>query len=705
MKIGKIAAVLLSLCVSASAQIGGGIGGGGGGGATKTPVDDTGRTVTNIVDMGINREVSSPPAAGLGGRDFSDASWFLRFREDAAYVTSDLLEWATPIFQDKWYDSGQLFGSQSLYYGRFDLALWYDNGVNRWIISSTGAGSTAGTSWQSTVQGTFGITGPYEGILPAAGSIGGSLELSVTSDYDVRGGYITGDWISTNTPTRPDHIVNKRYADEIVAANTELSENIMAFTIPLNPEFSAGRAQSFFLEDSLAAFTRVVDLTAYVTPDYAPLLQNWQIQVQGPPLLVQAYPTFYSYPDLFYEIRDSAGISADPYVVNIFSPQGGIPQKWTDYELKVVEVDDSSYAWTNDSIRYFFSTMGVAGGEPFDADTYGDVDAEVYVVDSSPRILNGGFDATFNPRAEVEWGRYKNTGPGTQTLTNVLKRADEVIGEVIHYAVSPTFQSGDWMARTNHNILRASYLRYDQIGPEMNTDNTTEKWRPVDIVWQPTGKTGATPPNYEAINFGSPLFNGVYEWQGKNYGALGGNGKRDYWKHSTEAPPRYLIQDDASGYYLLQDSAGLQNGTNKAYTSACYLIVDSDPRFGQWIFGQGSCGQSQAGQFYIEGTAPSPLVKVFEITDCFQGDSAYYGDYSEDGTFNGKIKYVKMPDSSRTLYWSTSNNRWQIGPTTALFDYWDFTGNVGPYPEPNCSYNDVPGNFLTLTFEPGYPPP
>lgn len=49
MKLGRIAAVFLSLCFSASAQIGGGIGGGGGEGGGGVPVDA--RNVTNIVNM------------------------------------------------------------------------------------------------------------------------------------------------------------------------------------------------------------------------------------------------------------------------------------------------------------------------------------------------------------------------------------------------------------------------------------------------------------------------------------------------------------------------------------------------------------------------------------------------------------------------------------------------------------------------------
>jgi len=173
------------------------------------------------------------------------------------------------------------------------------------------------------------------------------------------------------------------------------------------------------------------------------------------------------------------------YYIRIEIPlnPGGYPGTWTDYELKILFVTNSVESWPLNTLVYYYQTMG----DPWDGvdnhqETLGDRDARVYYVDD------------YNASDVRKWMLYQNVTEGVidiQSLALQFISLNTVVETVLHFpshdGCSVPWETWQW--KQNEHNLRAVFVRYNSLGPEMNHNSTLQKWNPVTIDWVPKRKS------------------------------------------------------------------------------------------------------------------------------------------------------------------------------------------------------------------------
>ena len=167
---------------------------------------------------------------------------------------------------------------------------------------------------------------------------------------------------------------------------------------------------------------------------------------------------------------------ADYMEIEIPLNPAGSPGNWTDFELKIFDVEDSRDEFNDDHLVYYYQTMG----DPWDGNnkSFGDTNALVYFIDD-----HNAFPT--EDRGILKWSCYTDPTPGIVDSTSIadqLVDPDSVIDNVI---IEPSHQCfinyRTWQSITN-NHLRASFVRYDALGAETNSAGL-QRWHPVRINW------------------------------------------------------------------------------------------------------------------------------------------------------------------------------------------------------------------------------
>jgi hypothetical protein len=164
-----------------------------------------------------------------------------------------------------------------------------------------------------------------------------------------------------------------------------------------------------------------------------------------------------------------------PYLKIELNP-GGSPGNWTDFEVKIFNVTNSVQVWDNSVLVYHYQTMG----DPWDnPGSYGDTNAQVYFVDD--------YDAfPTETRGILKWSIYTNETAGIDVLSisDQLQSTDSVIDYAyIWPSTNCVIDWSTWQSFTNAQNLRASFVRFDSVGPEMNAASTKQRWNAVEIQW------------------------------------------------------------------------------------------------------------------------------------------------------------------------------------------------------------------------------
>jgi hypothetical protein len=148
--------------------------------------------------------------------------------------------------------------------------------------------------------------------------------------------------------------------------------------------------------------------------------------------------------------------------------------KWTNFEIKISMVTNSLQPFTQ---KYFWQSQGDPWDNP--QPQYGDIDARCYFIDD-------------HKTGDVRlWSLYTNltSGVDTMSLEDQCLSTNSLIDTVIFY---PSHDGcpvdwTTWQTYKNSHNLRASWLRYDNLGPEIN-ENGKERWQPIEPTWVPQRK-------------------------------------------------------------------------------------------------------------------------------------------------------------------------------------------------------------------------
>jgi len=219
---------------------------------------------------------------------------------------------------------------------------------------------------------------------------------------------------------------------------------------------------------------------------------DWQFSVGELYNYLNAYTNTYSVRlDDTFTIERSDGFVEGSYTnalvynmrIEIPLNPGGYPGTWTDYEFKILFVTNSVEVWTTNTLVYYYQTMG----DPWDGtdnyqEIFGDRDARVYYVDD------------YNASDVRKWMLYQNVTEGVidiQSLALQFISSNTVVETVLHFpshdGCSVPWETWQW--KQNEHNLRAVFVRYNSLGPEMNHDGTLQKWNPVAIDWVPKRKS------------------------------------------------------------------------------------------------------------------------------------------------------------------------------------------------------------------------
>jgi hypothetical protein len=146
---------------------------------------------------------------------------------------------------------------------------------------------------------------------------------------------------------------------------------------------------------------------------------------------------------------------------------GGLPGLWTDFEVKIFQVNNSDTPFAETNMVYYHQTWTNEY-----VNTIGDSDARVYYIDDHKTWGEGMY---------MRW---------TLAVTNSSIYEQRIsTNTVIESALLSVSKEGcaiDWMtwqSYTNRHNLRAAYIRYDAIGPEMNLSGTQQRWNIATINW------------------------------------------------------------------------------------------------------------------------------------------------------------------------------------------------------------------------------
>ena len=156
---------------------------------------------------------------------------------------------------------------------------------------------------------------------------------------------------------------------------------------------------------------------------------------------------------------------------------GSYPGNWTDYEIKIFEVTNTLEVWADTNMVYYYQTMG----DPWDGNntTYGDTNARAYFVDDHDAWPS-------EARGILKWSIYTNetTGIDVLSIADQLVSTASIVDSVIHSLSHGGCQVAwtNWQWYTNRHNLRASYIRYDAIGPQTNSLGVG-RWQPAILHW------------------------------------------------------------------------------------------------------------------------------------------------------------------------------------------------------------------------------
>jgi len=154
---------------------------------------------------------------------------------------------------------------------------------------------------------------------------------------------------------------------------------------------------------------------------------------------------------------------------------GGYPGNWTDYEIKIVSAPNTATEWSNANMVYWYQTMG----DPWDAPTtWGDTNASGYFVDDHDAWVG-------EDRGLIKWSIYTNATAGVDVLSiaGQLVSSNSVVETVRHSLSHNCIVDWlTWQSSTNQHNLRASFVRYDALGPQTN-EVGGEVWQPLTLHW------------------------------------------------------------------------------------------------------------------------------------------------------------------------------------------------------------------------------
>jgi len=155
---------------------------------------------------------------------------------------------------------------------------------------------------------------------------------------------------------------------------------------------------------------------------------------------------------------------------------GGFPGNWTDFEIKIEEVTNTTTEW---NMVYYWQSMG----DPWDGNntTWGDTNARCYFIDSHQASAPLSLDIR-------KQQLYTNltAGVDSTSLYSRLNHVDSRIETVLFYPSHDGCYTDwtTWQWYTNAHNLRASWVRYDALGPETNSVGN-QVWHPIKIDWVP----------------------------------------------------------------------------------------------------------------------------------------------------------------------------------------------------------------------------
>jgi len=148
----------------------------------------------------------------------------------------------------------------------------------------------------------------------------------------------------------------------------------------------------------------------------------------------------------------------------------------TDFEIKIEEVTNTTTEW---NMVYYWQSMG----DPWDGNntTWGDTNARCYFIDSHQASAPLSLDIR-------KQQLYTNltAGVDSTSLYSRLNHVDSRIETVLFYPSHDGCYTDwtTWQWYTNAHNLRASWVRYDALGPETNSVGN-QVWHPIKIDWVP----------------------------------------------------------------------------------------------------------------------------------------------------------------------------------------------------------------------------
>lgn len=141
--------------------------------------------------------------------------------------------------------------------------------------------------------------------------------------------------------------------------------------------------------------------------------------------------------------------------------------KWTDFEIKISYVTNSTQPF---NMVYYWQSQG----NPFDGNNaeFGDTNARCYFIDD-------------HKKGDIrQWSIYTNETVDVMSLLTQCESTNSLIDTVILYPSQDGCKLDwtTWQWYTNACNLRASWIRYDELGPELNAAGA-QRWQPIEIRW------------------------------------------------------------------------------------------------------------------------------------------------------------------------------------------------------------------------------
>jgi len=147
-----------------------------------------------------------------------------------------------------------------------------------------------------------------------------------------------------------------------------------------------------------------------------------------------------------------------------------------DFEIKIEETTDTNTDAFN--MVYYWQSMG----DPWDGNnlTYGDTDARCYFIDSH----QASAPLSLEIRKHQLYTNLTVSVTDSSSMSDRANHADSVYETVLFYPSHDGCHNDwtTWQLYANSDNLRASWIRYDDIGPETNSVGDAV-WHPIEIEW------------------------------------------------------------------------------------------------------------------------------------------------------------------------------------------------------------------------------